>query len=172
MNDIPDLEPHVLRFADLGPKESPYRPVDTLLPRFRRKRYSVVGRPAEQVGERTPLEDVDAFNLTYLACEPGTGIGAHAHDTEELFIVMAGRWRVTLGENAEQATEIGPFDLVAVPPGIMHGAMNISDETGWMMTVNAGHGGARIAWAANLVAELRAAGHDVADAETPGSPAG
>ncbi len=43
----PDIEAHVLRFVDLPGRDSPYRPMDMLLERFERKRYAVVGRPAE-----------------------------------------------------------------------------------------------------------------------------
>lgn len=162
------IEAHVLRFGGLGERESPYRPADTLLPRYERHRYSVVGRPAEQKGPLTPLEDVEAFNLTYLKCEPGKGIGTHAHATPEVFIIMEGTWRVTLGENAEQETLLDKWDIISVPPNAMHGAVNISDRDGWIMTINAGHGGARIHWARALVEEIRASGQEVPEAETPG----
>lgn len=167
-----DIEEYVLRVDNLDGRESPYRPVDMMLERFQRSRYSVVGRPAEQTGPLTPLEEVDAFNLTYLKCEPGKGIGTHAHATPELFIVMKGTWKIWLGENAGQETVIGPWDIISVPPNEMHGASNISDEEGWMMTINAGHGGAKIHWALNLVEELRASGHDVPDNEMPGETTG
>ncbi len=74
-----DMEAHVLRFRDLAGRESSYRPIDMLLSRFERDRYSVIGRPVEQNGPRTPLHEVDAFNVTYLKCAPGKGIGTHAH---------------------------------------------------------------------------------------------
>ena len=166
------IERCVRRFAGLADKESAYRPIDMLLPQFDRKRFAVVGRPDENTEEPSPLDDVEAFNLTYLECAPGKGIGTHAHATPELFIPMSGRWRVTLGENAEQETILEPWDIISVPPDEMHGAVNISDETGWLMTVNAGFGGARIRWAANIVEELRTAGHDVATEEQPGEKPG
>ena len=49
-SDAPDIEAHVLRFSDIDQRESPYRPIDMLLERFERKRFAVVGRPAEQKG--------------------------------------------------------------------------------------------------------------------------
>ena len=30
-------------------------------------------------------------------------------------------------------------DIIAVPPDAMRGAMNIADEVGWIMTIDAGH---------------------------------
>ena len=164
----PDIEAHVLRFRDIEQRESPYRPIDMLLERFERKRYAVLGRPAEQKGEITPLDQVEAFNITYLKCEPGKGLATHGHSTPEAFIVMAGRWRITLGPHAEQETVLEPFDIISVPPNLMHGAEVVGEETGWMMTINAGHGGAKLFWPRELVEEIRATGADVSDIEVPG----
>jgi quercetin dioxygenase-like cupin family protein len=163
-----DLEDHVLRFRDLPGSESSYRPIDMLLSRFERDRYSVIGRPAEQSGPSTPLDEVEAFNGTYLRCAPGKGIGTHAHATPEVFIVMSGTWSVTLGVEDAQETILEPWDIIAVPPNAMHGAVNISDEDGWMMTINAGHGGAKLFWAPDLVEEIRSTGVEVDDTEIPG----
>ncbi len=164
-----NLEAHVLRFRDLAGRESSYRPIDMLLSRFERDRYSVVGRPAEQSGPRTPLAEVDAFNITYLKCAPGKGIGTHAHATPEVFIVMTGRWSVTLGVDAEQETILEPWDIISVPPNAMHGAVNISKQDGWLMTINAGQGGAKLFWSPNLIEEIRSTGVQVEDTEIPGA---
>ena len=167
-----DLEAHVLRFRDIEGRESSYRPMDMLLSRFERKRYSVVGRPNEQSGPKTPLDEVDAFNITYLMCEPGKGLATHAHATPEVFVVMAGTWSVTVGENAGQEVILEPRDIISVPPNTMHGAVNVGDVEGWMMTINAstGHGGAKLFWPPDLVAEIRATGAAASDTEIPGQP--
>ncbi|MDC0033608.1 cupin domain-containing protein [Alphaproteobacteria bacterium] len=168
----PDIEAHVLRFGNLAGKESSYRPIDMILERFERKRYPVLGRPAEQKGPPTPLDQVEAFNITYLKVEPGKGLATHGHQTPEAFIVMAGTWKITMGMNAEQETILEPFDIISVPPNEMHGAKNIGEETGWLMTINAGHGGAKLFWPKGLVEELRATGADVSDVEIPGETIG
>lgn len=164
-----DIEAHVLRFSDIDRRESPYRPIDMMLERFERKRYAVLGRPAEQKGEITPLDQVEAFNITYLKVEPGKGLATHGHETPEAFIVMAGRWKITLGLHTEQETILEPFDIISVPPNQMHGAEVVGEETGWMMTINAGHGGAKLFWPPDLVEEIRATGADVSDVEVPGA---
>ena len=163
-----DIERHVLRFQNLDQRESPYRPIDMLLERFERKRYAVLGRPAEQRGEATPLDNVEAFNITYLKVEPGKGLAPHGHQTPEAFIVMQGTWRITMGLNSEQETIMRPFDIISVPPNELHGAEVIGEETGWLMTINAGHGGAKLFWPPNLLEELRAKGLEVSDVEIPG----
>lgn len=168
----PDIEAHVLRFRNIAERESPYRPIDMLLERFDRKRYAVIGRPTEQKGDATPLDQVEAFNITYLQVEPGKGLATHGHPTPEAFIVLAGKWKITMGMNAEQETILEPFDIISVPPNEMHGAENIGDETGWMMTINAGHGGAKLFWPPDLVEEIRATGANVSEVEIPGRATG
>ena len=164
-----DIEKYVLRFEDIEKRESSYRPIDMMLERFERKRYAVLGRPAEQKGEITPLDNVKEFNITYLKVEPGKGLATHGHQTPEAFIVMQGTWRVTLGINSEQEIILKPFDIISVPPNEMHGAQVVGEETGWVMTINAGHGGAKLFWPPNLLEELRNDGADVSDVEIPGA---
>ncbi len=162
-----DIEANVLRFRELPGREANWRPLDMELPRFERTRYAVAGRPREGTAT-SGLDALEAFNITYLKCAPGKGIGGHAHATPEVFIVMAGRWSVTLGPNGERSTILEPWDIISVPPDEMHGAVNISDQDGWIMTINAGHGGAKIRWAPAVLAELMARGVKVAAEEMPG----
>lgn len=160
-----DLEDHVVRFGDLSRHESPYHPFDMQLPQYARKRYSVVGRPAEQAGAPKAVHQVKDFSVVYISCKPGKGIGAHAHATPEVFIPLSGRWRLTLGE-AE--TTLEPWDVLSVPPDVMHGAVNVSDEEAWLLVINAGHAGAKIHWAPELLAEIRARGLRAEASEDPG----
>ena len=164
-----DIEEHVMRFEKLPGNESSYRPIDMLLPRYARDRYAVVGRPGESTTSNSPLHNVDAFNITYLKCAPGKGIGNHAHKTPEAFIVMSGKWLITLGPKSEQKTTLEPWDIISVPPSEMHSAVNISHEEGWLMTINAGQSGAKLFWAPELVEEIRATGKDVNNIENPGN---
>lgn len=167
----PDIKSCVLRFDEIGTRESRWRPADMRLAHYDRKRYAVVGRPNEGEGAVSPLDAVTGFNMTYLRCRPGCGIGGHGHATAEVFIPMSGRWRLAMGPQGERSALLEPWDVVAVPPSEFHGAMNVSDEFGWIMTINAGHGGARIHWAPSVLAELAAAGLPTPAAEMPGASA-
>ena len=60
-------------------------------------------------------------------------------------------------------------DIITVPAGEMHGAVNVSDDDGWLMTINAGNQGAEIHWAPDLVDEVRRAGIAAEASETPAS---
>lgn len=163
-----NIDDYIVRFADLASQESPYHPLDMQLPRYDRKRYSVIGRPSEQAGAVANGRQVKEFSVVYLKCEPGKGIGAHGHATSEVFIVMSGRWKLTGGAAGEHEVELGPWDVISVPPDLMHGAVNVSDEDGWLMAINAGQAGAKITWAPALLAELRALGGKAAESEAPG----
>lgn len=163
-----NLEDCVVRFGELAAHESPYHPLDMQLPRYDRKRYSVIGRPSEQAGAVASGRQVKEFSVVYIRCEPGKGIGAHGHATSEVFIVMSGRWKITGGAAGEHEVELGPWDVISVPPDLMHGAVNVSDEDGWLMAINAGQAGAKITWAPELLAELRAQGGKAAESEAPG----
>jgi quercetin dioxygenase-like cupin family protein len=163
-----NIDDCIVRFADLASQESPYHPLDMQLPRYDRKRYSVIGRPSEQAGAVANGRQVKEFSVVYIKCEPGKGIGAHGHATSEVFIVMSGRWKLTGCAAGEHEVELGPWDVISVPPDLMHGAVNVSDEDGWLMAINAGQAGAKITWAPELLAELRALGGKAAETEAPG----
>ncbi len=61
--------------------------------------------------------------------EPGEAPPLHKHDdTEQVFFVLSGRGRVEIGEGAEDQGEIGPGDLVRIPPGTLHRVPCVGDE--------------------------------------------
>jgi len=148
----------VIRFNDLESMESPFEPADMALERFQRHRYSVVGRPAEKTSTGKGPGEVKDFSVVYLSCEPGKGVGTHAHSNAEVFIPMTGRWRVNISGETDQEGELGPWDVISIPPDVMHGIVNISDEEGWLLAINAGGGTAKSYWHPKLIEEIRAAG--------------
>ncbi len=156
-----DPENQVIRFNELDKMESPFQPADMALERFARHRYSVVGRPAEKTAAGKGPGDVKDFSVVYISCEPGKGIGSHAHSNAEVFIPMSGRWRVTMRDETEKSVELSAWDVISVPPDVMHGAENIGEETAWLLAINAGGGTAKSHWDPKLVAEILAAGGKV-----------
>ncbi len=158
------LEDHIVRFRDLGERRSAYRPLDMLLERFERERYPVVGRGAETAGKGGRTAEVEGFSIVYLRIEPGKGIGAHAHDTAEVFIPLSGRWQATVDG---QEALLEAWDVISVPPNRMHGLVNIGAEVAFVLTVNAGQAGAPIYFAPALLDEVRAAGGPVRDIDYP-----
>ena len=92
----------------------------------------------------------------------------HAHATPEVFFPMSARWKVLL--EGGRTLELGPWDVISVPPDELHGLENISAEPAMVMAINPGEGGAPIRLAPELVAEIRAAGGDADELEVPGAP--
>jgi quercetin dioxygenase-like cupin family protein len=141
---------YVVRYADLEPAKG--APPDATLARFARERLMVLGRASERpAGAAGP--DIDAgINLAYVRCEPGKGFCAHMHPGWEIFVPMSGRWRITVQDGED--IEIDAWDAVSVPGDVFHGAVNISDGTAVMMSINPGADTARFAIAPEILAEI------------------
>ena len=169
---LEEMEKYVIRYSDLPNRVSPVRLLDMALPEFERKRYPVTGRSTEQNWPDKRVGEVQAFNINFVSCEAKCGIGAHAHDSDEAFIVLTGRWSVSFGEAIDQAIELEPFDMITVPPNIMHGVVNLSDSESYMLAVQGAHRGATIQWSSKVVEAVRALGIDADAVEYPGHSAG
>lgn len=163
--------PHatVVRFKELEPLKK--HPADTRLPRYRRERYSVIGRPAERPAG-APGADADlGINFGYMSCAPGKGNCSHHHPQWEIFIPLTGRWRLVLEGGAlegRQSLELDPWDMIIVPPEIFHEATNISDEQGWLMSINPGAKGAPYTIHPDVIEELRRSAEGVGEAAREG----
>lgn len=167
---IEDIERSVIRFRDLEKRRSSYQPADMALPRYQRERYAVVGRPAEGTAADKRTSEATGFSVVYLKLEPGNGVGLHAHATPEVFIPMSGRWAVLLDGGRRLTLEA--WDVISVPPDLMHGLENIGEESAFIMAINPGHSGAPIRFSPELLAEIRAAGGAAAEVELPGKTLG
>jgi mannose-6-phosphate isomerase-like protein (cupin superfamily) len=57
----------------------------------------------------------------------GARTAPHFHrQTEEIYYILHGTGTMTIGE---EATEVGPFDAIAIPPGEIHTILNMGQET-------------------------------------------
>jgi quercetin dioxygenase-like cupin family protein len=142
----------VQRFAKLKPLKA--GPPDRRLARFERDRYSVVGRPDERPEGDTGVALDTGFNIGYIRCDSGKGHCSHSHPDFEVFIPMSGRWRISIEGIGDVIAD--PWDVIAVPPGSFHSAVNIGDSEGYMMSVNAGNMTAGFKIAPEVQAELDA----------------
>lgn len=124
----------IQRFAALKPLA--VGPPDRKLPRFQRDRFSVVGRPDERPEGDAGVALNAGFNIGYIRCDAGKGHCSHSHPDFEVFIPLSGRWLISIEGTGDVIAE--PWDVVAVPGGIFHSAVNIGSGEGYMMSVNAG----------------------------------
>lgn len=137
-----EMAQHIARFDALQPMAAmsdPDLPLEARDLILSRKLIPVVSPK----GGKTPfgaagIRDRD-FSITYAVCPPGTGPGLHAHHrTIETFTVIRGRFRFAWGDAGEHAVELGPLDVLSVPPGVCRGFTNISDEEGVLQVLITG----------------------------------
>jgi quercetin dioxygenase-like cupin family protein len=136
---LDDMQKHVARFHDLVPLKMAF--VDTVIPGYEREILSVIGRAVVESAEsKPPIPALGAFNLAYVRSKPGARGALHAHPTVEIFIPMTGRWAVIWGTGADfeqtaNQIELGPGDVISVPPGVMRCFKNIHTEEAVLMAI-------------------------------------
>ena len=162
-----DLTQHLIRFKELDQHQSGFRPIDMALARFDRRRFSVIGRPSEATSDSKSLNSVEAFNMVYVQCDPGKGIGLHKHNTAEIFIPMTGMWEVGMGDEGESLVTLGPWDILNVPLNVMHSATNVSNAAAFLMVISTDQRGPEIFWDPKIIAEINDGGGDVSATEIP-----
>lgn len=57
--------------------------------------------------------------------EPGMEVRPHSHPFEQLAYILSGRVKFTIGEDV---VEVGPGEVVRIPPDVMHCGEPIGDE--------------------------------------------
>ena len=75
--------------------------------------------------KQVPIGKADGapnFSIRVFTLEPGGHTPHHQHDSEHLNYILEGQARMQLGT---EATEVGPGDAVAIPPGTVHQITNI-----------------------------------------------
>ena len=66
--------------------------------------------------------------VAIVKCSPGQGPYLHAHyNTFENFLVLSGRFEILWGDAGEHRTVLDPWDMIAVPKGVVRTFRNCSD---------------------------------------------
>ena len=151
------LEGRVARFDELRPSKQAF--VDTRIPEHVRDIYNVIGRGVTEDPELRPaISAADGFNVTYVGAAPGKGAALHAHPTVEVFIPMSGKWAVFWGDEGENEVELGTFDCVSVPVGVMRGFRNVGDGHAYLMAILGGTDAGRVDWAESVLKRAKETG--------------
>jgi mannose-6-phosphate isomerase-like protein (cupin superfamily) len=133
--------------------------VDTRLPEHERDIFNVIGAGVTEDPDLKPaIVDAQDFNVTYVGAEPGKGAALHSHPTVEVFIAMSGHWSVYWGDDGEHEIEIGPWDVVSVPVGVMRGFRNIGDSYAHLMAILGGTSAGKVDWADTVLARAAESG--------------
>lgn len=119
----------VARYKDLRRNEGGLPDAD--LPGYKRTFLNIMGfKPpeGEGAGQRvfSPVPDnmrahishlQPGFGMAFVQAAPGNGVMMHVHDTNETFMVIDGRWRMSWeGDKGNESVELEPLDVVSFPP--------------------------------------------------------
>ncbi|MEO1193923.1 MAG: cupin domain-containing protein [Pseudomonadota bacterium] len=157
------LATRVARRTEL--KAFPESFIDTVIPRYQRDLFSIIGKSVfEDPAMKPAIKVVHPFSVAIIKVEPGKGAGLHAHDTEEIFMPLNGKLAVFWGEKGEEELVLGPMDLVTLPIHVMRGFRNVDDKTIEVLAINGGDDGGRLAWNEDLIEEAKQHGGQLDDA--------
>ena len=59
------------------------------------------------------------FGMAFVQATPGNGVMMHVHDTNETFMVIDGKWRMSWeGDKGDDSVELEPLDVISFPPHV------------------------------------------------------
>ena len=96
--------------------------------------YLMAGRSKLSPPTRYALKSPRNFLITYAGTPPGNGPALHIHrKTDEVFVVLKGRYTIQWGDSGEFRHQLGPGDIVAFPPGVNRRFFNSGSDHGVLM---------------------------------------
>jgi uncharacterized RmlC-like cupin family protein len=147
-------------FKQLTPSARPL--VDAVLPQFQREIFNIIGASVtEDASMKVPIAAVEGFHLSIVKAGPRKGTGLHNHKTVEVFMPLTGRWSVQWGDDGENELTLEQWDVISVPTGIMRGFRNESDEEAYLLAIVGGDDPGRVAWASDVMTQVREQGFDL-----------
>ncbi len=117
---------YTARFADRRPDWNAF--ADAKIPGYRRAQHRFIGNTSYKPD--TNFIPAGAFTLTIMYVPPGEGNAPHTHEVEEVFFVLRGVLTVFLEDEEGNKVEVnlGPWDCISCPAGVIHGYKNNSVE--------------------------------------------
>jgi uncharacterized RmlC-like cupin family protein len=154
---IDEMKQRVALFENLKPSSRPL--VDAVLPQFNRQIYQVIGGGViEDPLLKAPIA-ADGFHLSIVKAGPGKGTGLHNHKTVEVFMPLTGRWSVIWGDEGESELQIGQYDTISIPPGVLRGFRNDSEEEAMLLALVGGNDPGKVAWVPSVLEAVKEQGY-------------
>ena len=159
-----DMVGRVARWGSIP--ASPRAFVDTYIKGHERTLYSVIGSGVTDDPNFKPsISAAENFHVDYIVAPKGCGAAMHWHDSEEVFIVQAGRWEFNWIDGATGKTHsltLGPRDTISVPP-FVHRAFRSLDgdhpvSGGMLVSVLGGKTPGRVMWHGGVADQAKAVG--------------
>ena len=136
-----EMEKCIARFNDMEPQSSSYAD-DGGIPReayetMTAKTLFLMMSPEKQGGpmaQKPAIVTEDKMSVIIAECPPGDRPVLHAHhQTKETFFCLDGRFRIRWGDRGEDEIVLEPFDMIAVPPGVVRDFTNVSDDVAHLL---------------------------------------
>ena len=85
--------------------------------------------PVEEVTPKMHRQIVwgEKLMIARMKFSDGFHVPMHQHENEQITHVQSGTIRFWFGENKEQVMDLGPGDMVVIPPHLPHEALMIGD---------------------------------------------
>jgi uncharacterized RmlC-like cupin family protein len=163
---VAEIEKRVARYSDVMKRGSFGGAVDSHIPEHRKKICAAMGHNVTSGQSASQILDAEGgFSVNFMTCAPGNYPHLHSHDTLEVFVPVSGRWRFLFGDDGEAAIEVGPFDVVSCPVGMMRTLINIADDWSVVLVIIGldEKGRAGLEYPEEFLAQLTADGVEVDD---------
>jgi len=147
------MQARVWRFDELD--GSPNAFLDAAVPGHERVLYGALGTGTADEQIVKAVKAAENFHIDFIKAGPGQGAALHSHDSEEVFIVMTGRWKVCWGTDGENELELSQFDGVSVPSGVMRSFENLGDGENVLMAIIGGRTPGHCVWSESILGKLR-----------------
>ncbi|MBI3800307.1 MAG: cupin domain-containing protein [Deltaproteobacteria bacterium] len=97
--------------------------------------FSIIGQVTKDI---PTIEATHGFTMAVTKVDPGKGAPLHSHKTVEVFVPLSGQWAFYWGDKGENEVNLGPWDVISFPAGLMEGFRNLGDEPGYLLAVLGG----------------------------------
>jgi len=145
---VAEMNSRLARFEEIP--SSPKAFADTYIPGHQRVLYSVIGSGVTDDPNFHPkIRAAENFHIDYIVAPRGCGAALHWHESEEVFVVQAGRWEVDWvdGETQQLHTVVlKERDTISVPPFVHRAFRSLDGETGLLLSILGGKNPAHVKW--------------------------
>ena len=151
-------------------KGSPLAFLDMRMPAHERENINIIGlNVTENVDDPALAPIIKApahgFSIGYIRAKDGCGAALHAHETEEVFVPIRGRWDIYwLAGDEELSVTLDVGDVVNVPIGIYRGfRCACEDPDALLLAVVGGPDPGKPNWHPSVIEAARETGLSVDD---------